>query len=175
MKSASGCRFLRASSRMRVVPVFVAAAVAVSACTMRDPALAPAAGAPAFVPSNAAPPVIAMASNEIVGPVWQWQRTDLPGGASVVAAAPERYTLAFQGGGRVLLRADCNRGSGGYEVNDNAMKLGAVALTRMGCPPDSQDGEFLRQLERVARYAVAGGELALTLSDGGTMRFRRAA
>ena len=151
----------------------IAAAIAASACAARDPAST--AGAPAFVPSNATPPVIDMASNEIVGPVWQWQRTELPGGTSVIAAAPERYTLAFQAGGRVLLRADCNRGSGGYEVNDNAMKLGAVALTRMGCPPDSQDGEFLRQLERVARYAVAGGELALTLSDGGTMRFRRAA
>ena len=153
--------------------VVFAGAVAVSACAARDPA--PAAGAPAYVPSNAAPPVLDMASNEIVGPVWQWQRTEFPGGASVVAAAPERYTLVFQGGGRVLLRADCNRGSGAYEVNDTAMKLGAAALTRMGCPPDSQDGEFLRQLARVARYTVAGGELVLTLTDGGTMRFRRAA
>ena len=150
----------------------IAAAVAVSACAVRDPA--PAAGAPAFVPANAAPPVLDTASNEIVGPVWQWQRTELPGGTSILAAAPERYTLAFQAGGRVLLRADCNRGAGAYEVNDTAMKLGATALTRMGCPPDSQDGEFLRQLARVARYTVAGGELVLTLGDGGTMRFRRA-
>jgi heat shock protein HslJ len=150
----------------------IVAAIAASACATRDPAPGP--GAPAFVPSNAAPPVLDMASNEIVGPVWQWQRTDFAGGARVVSAAPERYTLAFQGGGRVLLRADCNRGSGAYEVNDTTMKVGAAALTRMGCPPDSQDGEFLRQLARVSRYAVAGGELALTLADGGTMRFRRA-
>ena len=34
----------------------------------------------------------------------------LPGGKGVTAAGPERYTLAFQPGGRVLLRADCNRG-----------------------------------------------------------------
>ena len=70
-------------------------------------------------------------------------------------------------------RAGAMRG-GAYEVNDTAMKLGAAAITRMGCPPDSQDGEFLRQLARVSRYSVAGGELVLTLGDGGTMRFRRA-
>ena len=87
-----------------------------------------------------------MASNELVGRVWQWQRSDLPGGKSVAVASPERYTLAFQAGGRVLLRADCNRGSGSYEVNGNAMKMGPAATTKMGCPPDSQDGEFLRQL-----------------------------
>jgi len=169
--SSPSCARARAKARpglSRIVAT--AAAVALSACAVRDPAPT----APAFVPSNAAPPVLDMASNEIVGPVWQWQRTDFAGGASVVSAAPERYTLAFQGGGRVLLRADCNRGAGAYEVNDTTMKLGAAALTRMGCPPDSQDGEFLRQLARVSRYAVAGGELALTLADGGTMRFRRA-
>jgi heat shock protein HslJ len=80
--------------------------------------------------------------------------------------------LAFQGGGRVNLRADCNRGSGAYEVNGNAMKLGAAALTRMGCPPGSQDAEFVAGLARVASYAIVDNELVLTLADGGTMRFR---
>jgi heat shock protein HslJ len=172
MKSPVNIRACAAARPGRWRIVAIAAAIAVTACAARGPASS--AGAPAFVPSNAAPPVLDMASNEIVGPVWQWQRSDLPGGASVVSAAPERYTLAFQGGGRVLLRADCNRGSGAYEVNDTAMKLGPAALTRMGCPPDSQDAEFLRQLARVARYTVAGGDLVLAHSDGGTMRFRRA-
>lgn len=130
--------------------------------------------APTYVPANAAPPDIAMASNELVGRVWQWQRSDLPGGKSVTAASPERYTLAFQPGGRVLLRADCNRGSGSYEVNGNAMKMGPAATTKMGCPPDSQDGEFLRQLVEVTGYNVSGNELALTLRGGGTMRLRAA-
>lgn len=169
MKSPANLRACTTTRRLPLRVFAIAAAIALSACAVRDPA-----AAPAFVPSNAAPPVLDMASNEIVGPLWQWQRTDFAGGAPVVSAAPERYTLAFQGGGRVLLRADCNRGSGAYEVNDATMKLGAAAVTRMGCPPDSQDGEFLRQLARVSRYTVAGGELVLTLSDGGTMRFRRA-
>lgn len=129
-------------------------------------------GAPVYVPANATPPTISMASNELVGRVWQWQRTDLPDGSAVAVASPERYTLAFEPGGRVQLRADCNRGSGTYEVNGNAMTMGPAATTKMGCPPDSQEGEFLRRISQVASYDVNGNELALTLRDRGTMRLR---
>ena len=154
-------------------PIALALAVVAGACAVQDPALAPAAGAPAYGPAGATPPILTTASNEIVGPVWLWQRTQRAGGAVVTAAAPDRYTLAFQGGGRVNLRADCNRGSGAYEVNGAAMKLGTAVLTRMGCPEGSQDGEFMAELARVASYAIADNELVLTLTDGAAMRFRR--
>ena len=127
---------------------------------------------PAFVPANAAPPAVTVASDEIVGPVWQWQRTQLGNAPVIAAAAPERYTLSFQGGGRVNVRADCNRGSGGYEVNGAQIRFGAVALTKMACPNGSQDGEFLRWLMQANTYAMDKGELVLMLSDGASMRFR---
>ncbi len=129
---------------------------------------------PRFVPANATPPTIAMASNELVGPTWQWQGSALPGGGALEVSSPEHYTLTFQAGGRVLLRADCNRGSGGYELSDQRMTMGPAATTKMGCPPGSQDAEFLRQLSAVASYAIKGNELVLTLRDGGAMRFRAA-
>ncbi len=153
---------------------FVALALAFTstACSMRDANLAPGSGAPAYAPVNAAPPTLSAASNELVGPVWQWQRTLMSDGRSITAATPERYTLTFEGGGRVRLRADCNRGSGTYEINGNAMKMGPAALTRMGCPPGSQDGDFALSLSRVASFAVVDGELALKLVDGATMYFR---
>ena len=72
----------------------------------------------------------------------------------------------------MLLRADCNRGSGAYEVNGSAMKLSPAAVTKMGCPPGSQDSEFLQALSRVTGYAIDGKELTLTLSGGGSMSFR---
>ena len=103
---------------------------------------------------------------------WQWERTQLADGRSTVAAAPERYTLKFEGGGRVLLRADCNRGSGAYEVNGNAMKLGPAALSKMGCASGTQDTEFAAPLGRVTSYAISDGALVLTLADGATMRLR---
>lgn len=153
-------------------PIAVALAITAGACAMQEPALAPSAGAPTYVPANATPPMMAVASNQIVGPVWQWQRTLLADGKLVTPAAPDRYTLAFQGGGRLNVRADCNRGAGAYEVNGNAMKLGAAALTKMGCPAGSQDTEFVAALARVASYGIVDDELVLTLADGGTMRFR---
>lgn len=148
------------------------AAVAAGACAMSDPNLSPRSGTPAYMPSNAMPPTLSAAANDLVGPTWQWERTQLGDGRSLVAAAPERYTLRFEGGGRVLLRADCNRGSGAYEVNGSAMKLGPTALSRMGCPAGTQDAEFAAPLVRVTGYAISDGALMLTLADGGTMRLR---
>jgi heat shock protein HslJ len=128
--------------------------------------------APAYVPANALPPVITAASDAIVGPVWQWQRTYLGSAPAVVASAPERYSLSFDGGGRVNVRADCNRGSGSYEVDDTRIKFGAIALTRMACLPASQDAEFLRSLVQATAYTLDRGELVLTLADGAAMRFK---
>jgi heat shock protein HslJ len=154
--------------------VACALALAVTACQdMRGAGLKPA-NAPTANPANSIPPVVTTASDQLVGPVWQWQRTQLGSAPIVATAAPERYTLLFQNGGRVNVRADCNRGGGSYEVNGSAIRFGAIALTRMGCPPGSQDGEFLRSLAQAAAYAIERDDLVLTLADGAVMRFRPA-
>jgi heat shock protein HslJ len=114
------------------------------------------------------------ATNEIVGPIWQWQRTQRTGEPAVAPDAPDRYTLAFQPGGRVNVRADCNRGSGSYEVDGTGMKFGPMALTKMACPPDSKDSAFLRALAQTRTYAFDPEGLLLTLGDGTLMRFRSA-
>jgi heat shock protein HslJ len=151
-----------------------ALALAATACQdMRGAGPAPA-NASAAVPANAMPAGVTAASDQLVGPLWQWQRTQLGSAPVVAAAMPEHYTLLFQNDGRVNVRADCNRGGGSYEVNGGAIRFGAIALTRMGCPPGSQDGEFLRSLAQAAAYAIERGDLVLTLSDGAAMRFRRA-
>ncbi len=157
---------------IRLLLLFLALAVA--GCALRDPGHAPGSGAPSYGPAGASPPALTAAADALTGPMWQWQRTQWPDGRVVAATVPERYTLKFEAGGRVLLRADCNRGSGSYQVDGNALVLGPAATTRMACPSDSQDDAFLRQLARTATYAIAGDELAVTLADGGTMRFRRA-
>jgi heat shock protein HslJ len=118
------------------------------------------------------PPTLSTAANELAIPTWHWQRSRLPGGQEITAAAPDRYTLRFEGGGRVLVRADCNRGSGKYEVNGASMKLAPVALTKMACPGGSQESEFVQGLTQVTGYAINGKELVLTLQGGGTMTFR---
>ncbi len=148
------------------------AVLALCACAAPTAGPGPA-NAPAYVPANASPPIVSAASNDLVGRMWLWQRTQMRDGRFVAPDAPDRYSLSFQPGGRVNLRADCNRGSGSYEINGGDMRMGPAAVTKMGCPGGSKDGEFLRDLARVTSYAVANGELALTLAgDVGTMRFR---
>lgn len=154
------------------VALAIAIALAAGACSMRDSNLAPASGAPAYVPGNAAPPTLSAAANILAGPIWQWERTQWTDGRTLVAPAPERYTARFEGGGRVALLADCNHGSAAYEVNGGAMKISPAALTRIGCPAGSLDNAYASELSRATDYAIASGELTLTLADGGTMRFR---
>jgi len=147
------------------------AGIALGACAMSDPDLSARSGAPAYRPTGAAPPTVGATSSDLTGRVWFWQRTELDGRTSV-AAAPERYTLEFQGGGRVLVRADCNRGSASYEVNAASMKLGPVALTRIGCPAGTQDTEFVQPLARATGYTINGNELVIALGPAGSMRFK---
>jgi len=158
----------------RTALLICALALMTTGCQNVPPAGSASGSVPAYVPANAMPPVITVASDVIVGPVWQWQRTTLGSAPAVVAAGPERYSLSFDGGGRVNVRADCNRGSGSYEVNGTQIKFGAIALTRMACPPASQDAEFLRSLVQATSYGLDRGELVLTLSDGAAMRFKPA-
>lgn len=149
----------------------IALAACLCAACMSDPNLSQRAGAPSYSPAGAMPPTLSSAANDLAIPTWQWQRATLDG-RDVAASAPDRYTLKFEGGGRVQLRADCNRGSGSYEVNGAAMKLSPLALTKMGCPSGSQDTQFVQALSRVTSYAIDGKELVLTLAGGGTMVFR---
>ncbi|HEY5307932.1 MAG TPA: META domain-containing protein [Casimicrobiaceae bacterium] len=158
----------------RTPVILFAGAFALSACAAApNPVPAPDT-VPSYFPANSVPPAMTSATNEIVGPIWQWLRTQRAGEPGVAPDAPDRYTVAFQPGGRVDVRADCNRGSGSYEVNGADMKLGPVALTKMACPPESKDSVFLRALAQTRTYAFGPEGLVLTLGDGSVMRFRPA-
>jgi len=150
----------------------IALAACLCAACMSDPKLSSRSGAPTYSPASAMPPTLSSAANDLAIPTWQWQRAKLDGGREIVASAPNRYTLKFEGGGRVLLLADCNRGSGSYEVNGAAMKLSPIALTKMACPSGSQDTEFVQALSRVTGYTINDKELVLTLTGGASMVFR---
>jgi heat shock protein HslJ len=109
----------------------------------------------------------------VLGTLWQWEATVTPV-ETIGSANPERYTLELQPGGVVLVRADCNRGRGSYEIGEGRIKFGAIAATRMACPPGSLDGRYLRDLQRATLFFVEGGKLYLDLPmDSGTMRFAR--
>ena len=145
-----------------------ALALVLCACAATD------SGAPVLRGSiNAPPPPMALAGDALLtNTVWSWQGTQMKDGTRIAPDAPERYALTFQPGGQVSVRADCNRGSASYLLNDTALSFGPVALTKMMCPPGSRDAEFLKELAAVATQGYIGYDLMLTLQgSAGTMRF----
>jgi para-nitrobenzyl esterase len=118
---------------------------------------------------------IGLAPSELRGTSWRWLGFT-SSAESLVVDQPERYTLAFTEEGRIVLRADCNRGSGSVaSPSSGALVIGALAMTRAKCPPDSLSERFARDVSRAVRYALRGGELHLELPDGsGVMRFTKA-
>ena len=51
------------------------------------------------------------------------------------------------------VRADCNRGSATYVRNGSSLGIGPIALTRMACPSESRDAEFVKGLGNVSGHA----------------------
>jgi heat shock protein HslJ len=111
---------------------------------------------------------------ELAGAVWRWVALDSPG-RTTAAPDPSRYTLAFVGGGRVAVRADCNRGAGAVVFPaEGALQIQELALTRVRCPPGSLGDAFARDLARATSWEKLGDELRLRLPSGeGSLRFTR--
>jgi heat shock protein HslJ len=105
--------------------------------------------------------------------IWQWERTVTPV-ETIESPAPDRYTLELAQNGRLLVRADCNRGTGSYQIAAGKLSFAPIATTRMACPPGSLDARFLRDLQRASGFFVQDGRLFIELpADSGTLQFRR--
>ena len=111
------------------------------------------------------------APDAVTSTVWQWTGTVTPAG-TVDSPAPDRYSLELAPNGRLLVRADCNRGTGSYRIGEGTIALGPIATTRMTCPPGALDARYLADLQRAATFFVESGRLHLALpADAGTMQF----
>jgi heat shock protein HslJ/uncharacterized lipoprotein NlpE involved in copper resistance len=113
-------------------------------------------------------------NNNLIG-MWRWQQTQESNGDIMTPSEPTRYTIEFMADGRVAVQADCNQGAGNYTTNASTLDIGALATTKMSCPPGSSGVEFLRQLDEVVSYLFKDGNLYLELPvDTGSMEFVRA-
>lgn len=113
-------------------------------------------------------------SRDVLGKTWEWEQTITPVEKITVPNA-ERYTIRFAENGKLQARFDCNRGGGEYKISPGKLSFGPLLSTRMACPPDSLDGPYMRDLQRVVSFFVQDGHLYLELPlDSGTMRFRAA-
>ncbi|BCL76176.1 hypothetical protein JHS3_19120 [Jeongeupia sp. HS-3] len=93
-----------------------------------------------------------------------------------VSKASHPARLNFGADGRISGSAGCNRYSGQYTLNGDALTIGKVATTRMACAPAAmkQETAFLKLLNQVQRYAIAAdGTLTLQAAGKGKITARR--
>jgi heat shock protein HslJ len=105
------------------------------------------------------------AAPEMPPVVWELQ-TMTTRGSTVEPADPAAYTVQFLPDGELRVRADCNRGRASYEIDGQSLRVGPVALTRMGCPAGSHGTGFADLLGRAAAWSFADDKLVLTVPDG---------
>jgi len=90
--------------------------------------------------------------------------------------SPEGPSATFTAG-TVTGSTGCNRFTASYTQDGDALAIGTVATTKMGCPPpaDGVERAYLAALDRVASWRRVHDELALADADGRTLlRFRAA-
>jgi heat shock protein HslJ len=102
---------------------------------------------------------------------WEWVYTTTP--VEIIAVNdPTRYQITFAADGTALIVADCNNVRATYTVDGQNITIVPGPSTRVACPEDSLDTQFLQQLGEAVIYFVEGGNLYLDLPmDSGTMRF----
>lgn len=103
------------------------------------------------------------------GQVWAWK--SLSGSDPIEVATPDNYTLDFSEDGRYGIRADCNRGQGGYTFDAGRLVINPGPMTMAACPPGSYDLRFLALLGDVESVTRSGDRLTLELTDGSSMLF----
>ena len=123
-------------------------------------------------------PLPASAQAPLAGTSWELVELRSPEDSigTVRVDDPARYTIAFNADGSAALRLDCNRGRGTWRSEaPGRIEFGAVATTRMMCPPGSLDARLGRELPFVRVYAIQDDRLRLELmADGGQQTWRRA-
>ena len=106
--------------------------------------------------------------------LWRWQGL-VSSTEKIAIEQPERYTLELQGGGKALVRADCNRAQAAYKLDGRAIFIKVSGMTKVACPPGSLSERYLKTLEAAVGQRIRGDNLFLDLpGEGGTLKFVRA-
>ena len=76
---------------------------------------------------------------------------------------------------RVTGTGGCNRFTGPIVVNENAIKIGPVASTKMLCSGKAEvEADYFAALEQAQTYSIEGDSLTLMSSSGSTiLKFKK--
>lgn len=157
-------RVLQAARALRKAVSISAMAVLLGACAAKVPEAASPPSSPA--------PAIAPAAPDPLG-TWYWVGLLGPA-AETHDIDASRYSLELAAEGVLNVGADCNRGRGSYSLKDRDIRFGPIATTKIGCPEDSLDRQFLAGLAQGQRWSAGTAWARLELQgDAGVMHFAR--
>ncbi len=101
-------------------------------------------------------------SNKVNKPLvqTQWQLSQING--QEITPTESKYTIQFDSEGRIGGLGDCNRLMADYTTTESrALKIGAIAGTRMMCRDAKQEALFFSTLSKATHYAIDGDSLIL--------------
>jgi heat shock protein HslJ len=90
--------------------------------------------------------------------------------STITPGDPARYWAQFLGDGVLHIRADCNTGSGAYEIDGQSISITSMISTLAMCGDDSIDRDFLNALSAASSYSISSDgsdQLVLTIDDDG--------
>jgi len=98
----------------------------------------------------------------------------VPAFQGVVPAADQpNYTIEFKSDGTFNAKADCNQLSGTYtSTGSGGLTIVPGPMTLAMCPEGSLSTQYVAALGQAASYAVASGQLTITLTGGGTLVYK---
>jgi copper homeostasis protein (lipoprotein) len=79
---------------------------------------------------------------------------------------PEPYIVLQGATKQVVGHAGCNRLSGGYTMEGDALRMAEITTTRMACPELETENAFLNALETVVRWKLMDNQLVLLDKSG---------
>ena len=108
----------------------------------------------------------------LFGTTWQWTHTRYNNDTKAVPPKPENYTVRFQEGGKLNVKADCNLKGGTYALDGKKLSIAILNSTMAACEPGSLEDEFVRNLTAGVILFFRDGDLYIDLKyDSGTMKF----
>jgi uncharacterized lipoprotein YbaY len=92
----------------------------------------------------------------------RWKAVELAGKPTPAQAPNREAHLVFEASGRLLGSDGCNRLTGNYLRNGDALTFGQMAMTQMACVDAAEIvGGFREAMKAAARFAIVGDRLEL--------------
>jgi heat shock protein HslJ len=92
--------------------------------------------------------------------------------AAVKPVTPAHYVLQPFHNGTVLVKADCNRGTGTFELVGKKLTFQKIGYTREICLPGSLSEQYIKALEAAASCMVRDDSLFIySTGDSGVLKF----